>query len=264
MVGIYKITNKQNSHAYVGQSRDIRKRWNSHIDTSNNPNDDGYDYPLYRAFRKYGIQNFIFEVLEECNVEDLNAIEDYWIKTYDPEYNQTIGIDYFVVPQKLTVEQVQEIQQILLADVCGEVSHVELARQYGVHKDTIRDINVGRTWRVSNLSYPLHYSKFDSSKPEELKTSGKHNQCVDCGTTIWNTSLRCAQCDDNFRKQRAQNNKPVTREELKHLIRTKPFTQIGAQFNLSDNAIRKWCKTFNLPTTKKQINAYSDEEWALI
>jgi hypothetical protein len=30
---------------------------------------------------------------------------------------------------------------------------------------------------------------------------------------------------------------------------------------VSDNAIKKWCKTVNLPLTKKDINAYSDLEW---
>ena len=32
-------------------------------------------------------------------------------------------------------------------------------------------------------------------------------------------------------------------------------------YNVSDNAIRKWCKTDNLPSTKKEINFYSNEEW---
>ena len=40
---------------------------------------------------------------------------------------------------------------------------------------------------------------------------------------------------------------PITREELKELIRNKPFTQIGAKFGVSDNAIRKWCDKFDLP-----------------
>ena len=61
-------------------------------------------------------------------------------------------------------------------------------------------------------------------------------------------------------KQRITD-KPVTREELKELIRTKPFTKIGEMYGVSDNAIRKWCVRYELPTKKKDINAYSDEEW---
>ena len=56
----------------------------------------------------------------------------------------------------------------------------------------------------------------------------------------------------------------VSREELKLLIRTTPFLQIGEQFGVSDNSIRKWCDKFNLPRKKSEINSYSDEEWELI
>ena len=54
---------------------------------------------------------------------------------------------------------------------------------------------------------------------------------------------------------------PVTREELKQLIRKKPFVQIGLQFKVSDNAIRKWCDKFNLPRKATEIKKYTDEEW---
>lgn len=57
---------------------------------------------------------------------------------------------------------------------------------------------------------------------------------------------------------------PITREELKDLIRTTPFTTIASQFGYTDNAIRKWCDKFNLPRKKSEINSYSDEEWTKI
>lgn len=57
---------------------------------------------------------------------------------------------------------------------------------------------------------------------------------------------------------------PITREELKNLIRTTPFTKIAANFGVSDNAIRKWCIKFNLPSKSREIKKYSEEEWDLI
>ena len=54
---------------------------------------------------------------------------------------------------------------------------------------------------------------------------------------------------------------PITREELKEMIRILPFTYIGQEYQVSDNAVRKWCVKFGLPKTKKEINSYSDEEW---
>lgn len=48
------------------------------------------------------------------------------------------------------------------------------------------------------------------------------------------------------------------------MIRTDSFVSIGKKYCVSDNAIRKWCKTYNLPSKKSEINNYSDEEWEKI
>ena len=50
-----------------------------------------------------------------------------------------------------------------------------------------------------------------------------------------------------------------TREKLKELIREKSFLQIAKIYNVSDNAIRKWCDNYNLPRKKTEINNYTDE-----
>lgn len=91
-------------------------------------------------------------------------------------------------------------------------------------------------------------------------TTIKQNKCMDCGTEITNRAKRCPKCESISRIVPLEK-MSITREELKQLIRTKPFTQIGIQFQISDNAIRKWCDKFNLPRTKTEINKYSDEEW---
>ena len=259
MIGIYKITNKINNHCYIGQSRDIKERWSNHRSESSNQNSKAYEYPLYRSFRKYGIDNFTFEVLEECSIDKLNEKEIYWIEQYNPEYNQIAGGDYAPIPQKLTLKQVDEIQQILLNDPDGNVSHIELAKKYNVHKDTIRDINVGRTWFNDKYEYPLHLSKYDKRRSNGIK------YCIDCGKELSdNRSIRCRACaakERGSKKTVPLNQMKVTREELKELIRTTPFTTIGSRFGVTDNSIRKWCDKFNLPRTKKEINSYSDEEW---
>lgn len=99
MVGIYKITNKINNKSYIGQSIDIERRWKSHKTEPFNPNSTQYNTIFYKAIRKYGIKNFIFEILEECPQEQLNEREQYWIEyyaTYTQQtnangYNMTIG-----------------------------------------------------------------------------------------------------------------------------------------------------------------------------
>lgn len=70
--GIYKIENLINHKCYIGQSVKIEQRWKNHKITAKNLNDKNYDNPLYRAIRKYGIENFSFEIIEECSVNELN------------------------------------------------------------------------------------------------------------------------------------------------------------------------------------------------
>lgn len=258
MTGIYKIINKINNHCYIGQSTKIQQRWKEHINTSKNSNQKGYNYPLYRAFRKYGIENFNFIVLEECLNSQLNDKEKFWINYYKPEYNQTIGGDYKTVPQKLTEKEVKQIQTLLINDPQGEISHAELAKKYNVHKDTIRDINVGRTWHDSSLQYPLHLSKYDSRNKKIKKY-----YCKDCNKEISKGAIRCKECANQKRKIPLEK-MPVTREELKYLIKNKSFKEIGRQFKITDNSVRKWCDKFGFPRKKKEIKNYSDQEWELI
>ena len=59
--------------------------------------------------------------------------------------------------------------------------------------------------------------------------------------------------------RRKQVDRP-SREELKKLIRSTPYVQIG---RLSDNAVRKWVKSYNLPHKVSDIKAYSDKDWEL-
>lgn len=92
----------------------------------------------------------------------------------------------------------------------------------------------------------------------------KYNFCIDCGKKITSKSLRCVECAQKYRKDIAQESKPITREELKTLIRENTFVDIGKQFNVSDNAIRKWCKIFNLPSSSQQIKQINDEDWKFI
>lgn len=60
---------------------------------------------------------------------------------------------------------------------------------------------------------------------------------------------------------KAQKVERPTREQLKELIRFKPFTQIGKDFGVSDNAVRKWCKSYNLPTKTSDIKSINSNDW---
>lgn len=74
--GIYKITNLINGKVYIGSAVNIQKRWRREK--------QGKEINIYfvRALKKYGIENFKFEILEECEKEKLIEREQYYIDKY--------------------------------------------------------------------------------------------------------------------------------------------------------------------------------------
>lgn len=84
MIGIYKITNLINNKSYIGQSINIEKRWYEHKYKSQCNNDNSFNSILHMAFRKYGIENFKIEVIEELKTpEQLDEKERYYINFYN-------------------------------------------------------------------------------------------------------------------------------------------------------------------------------------
>ena len=89
--GIYQIVNQVNGKSYIGQSRNIEKRWRQHKFGLNRETalQQG-SYPLRSAFLKYGLIKFKFEIIEECSENDLLIREQDWIDKINPEYNCNI------------------------------------------------------------------------------------------------------------------------------------------------------------------------------
>jgi group I intron endonuclease len=78
--GIYAIENLIDGKFYVGQSADMRSRWDVHLYMLRKGT---ASTKLLRAWRKHGAENFRFFAVEECSVEDLTAREQAWIDTFD-------------------------------------------------------------------------------------------------------------------------------------------------------------------------------------
>lgn len=75
--GIYKITNIQNEMCYVGQAANIADRWKQHTKRGVGA-EDWTQNKLYPAMYSLGVENFTFEIVEECDRSKLNEREDYW------------------------------------------------------------------------------------------------------------------------------------------------------------------------------------------
>ena len=116
MAYIYKITNDLNQKIYIGKTeRTIEERFKEHC--KDYTRRECENRPLYRAMKKYGVEHFHIELLEETDKPEEREI--YWIeklKSFGHNgYNATLGgdgkkyIDYDLVIA--TYKEVQEIQK---------------------------------------------------------------------------------------------------------------------------------------------------------
>lgn len=89
---IYKIENDINEKIYIGKTlRSIQIRWSEH---KKNAKNNKLDLPLYKAMRKYGIEHFFISIIEECEENEIDDREIYWISKYESYkkgYNCTGG-----------------------------------------------------------------------------------------------------------------------------------------------------------------------------
>ena len=85
IIGVYKITNTVTGDFYIGSSKDVKRRWANHKCKSKwneKPNSQ-----LYQDMRKYGLDKFDFQVIEEVEIEKLKETEQQFIEMLKPTYN---------------------------------------------------------------------------------------------------------------------------------------------------------------------------------
>jgi group I intron endonuclease len=78
--GIYKITNPL-SKVYIGKSMDIKKRWLDHKRMTN------HGTVLNDSLKKYGVENHVFEIVKECQKNDLTKEEAKYIGIFNESHN---------------------------------------------------------------------------------------------------------------------------------------------------------------------------------
>ncbi len=89
--GIYKITNVITQIVYIGKSKNVVQRKNAHFSALKlNKHNNQH---LQNSYNKHGKDNFTFEVLEYCNIEDLAFKELHYLSLYKNNYNIIQTID---------------------------------------------------------------------------------------------------------------------------------------------------------------------------
>lgn len=189
--GIYKIENKVNGKIYIGQSVDVYRRLKKHIWDIKNENNQY----LYRAFRKYGIENFTYELIEECPIEELNEKEKYYIKKFNSYvgYDNANGYNLNIgggsnIGWKPTEEYLKNLRDANLGGkshfarktVCDNIIFdcaKDCAEYFDIPYASIKDWLSGKSkmpfeWYQKGLRYlDKEMSDYDYQKPKNIKVS---------------------------------------------------------------------------------------------
>lgn len=158
--GIYMIHNKINDKKYIGQSKHIFRRWTEHRQDSKTE-----DTPLYYAIRKYGIEQFDFSILQECDNDQLTILEEYYIdkyNTYVPYgYNLKVPSNHYTtdnIPSKYLeiIDLIKNTNKTL----------VEIGQLYDLSSEQVSRINQGIAWHLDTEQYPLRisYNNYDQTQ----------------------------------------------------------------------------------------------------
>lgn len=175
MIGIYKITNKINGKCYIGQSIDIERRWREHKRARDE------NKILYKDIKRYGIKNFEFKILQECQIDELDELEIYYIKKFDTfnnGYNLTLGGQYFknykvfelkqvihndlILAKKLTVKQ--WLVYYYLMSIC-KWNGQDQERHYFIYKN---QLNISAASKILSISRPTFYTTMANLEKMEI------------------------------------------------------------------------------------------------
>lgn len=104
--------------------------------------------------------------------------------------------------------------------------------------------------RLENLQIlcPNCHSQTDSYCG--MANKRKHYYCIDCGIEITRTAKRCVKCN------RISKIKPSKEALIADFKKSQSFLQVGKKYSVSDNTIRKWCSSYNLPIHTKEFKKF--------
>lgn len=195
MYFVYRITNKINNKNYIGSStisRGYETRWKEHIKSAQHLSSPSYNYPLQKAIRKYGIENFSYEIIEDhiatyeerVELEYQNIIK-FQSLTKEQGYNQTLYTECALADEAIKeqfrratskrcalVNEKEEIQQIFLSlHEAAKYAHCE----NGV--SNITRICNGETRSINNLIFRW-IDENDNVIIPEFKTQSRRTKIV--------------------------------------------------------------------------------------
>ena len=221
MIGIYKITNNITNKVYIGQSGRIENRFNNHIKSSQIESGKQYYDEMYCDMRKYGVENFKFEILETVS---LNELEEKWIqeavKNGEDLYNKVLTpfSNSHSYARRFSDEDIDKIYNLLKEN---KLSNIKIAKEMNCSSSAIDDINNGKTYARENENYPIrdcrktgerHYNSRYTD--EEVMNIRKEYKNMTIKELYKKYGSRCS--EDNFEKiviGRSYSHLPIYRKK---------------------------------------------------
>ena len=156
------MTNNIDNKVYVGQSTEVETRLARHRKAID-------DCLLHKDIRKYGVENFSFEIIEECNLEELDELE----KKYIAKFNSVVPNGYNISlggrdnshlsgennpNSKMTEDKVFKIRE----DYANGLTKAESYKNYRdiISINTFSDIWIGKTWDSVHMDVYTEEAKY--------------------------------------------------------------------------------------------------------
>jgi len=207
LVGVYKITNKENEKVYIGKSNDIDGRWKTHIrflDANNH-----YNYKLQEDWNRYGEDCFTFEILEDITEEvdlglrsdtELIQIENAYMISYDAintGYNIEKTLDKILKAEHDKIPTLKNSFIKLPNDIYDDVNITN--EEITILILLLRNYNERRSVAMCSVQMICDYMRIDVSNNRNLVTVIKESltKLKDKGYIIKIYNLCDEDCDEN-------------------------------------------------------------------
>lgn len=177
MKGIYKFTNKINNKIYIGQSTNLENRYQSHKRNYLNSKLTAYNSAFYQALRKYGFNNFDYEILEASDsfsIDDLNNLEIKYIKLYDSYNNgynmnpggSNTGCNFFI-SENIILQIKKDLKE-------NKLTLTDITKKYNISSvGIISSINQGKSYSfIGEYQYPIR-SHEEMKKTQQGGNNGR-------------------------------------------------------------------------------------------
>ena len=283
MYSVYKITNLINNKCYIGSSIRVEYRWREHKNTAFNSNSPRYNYPLYCAFRKYGLDNFSFQVLKDnfATIKEMTDFEAEMIIYYDSYkngYNQTLKTDR----RENAIENLSKYSKII-SKKCAKIdkfnniievydSYHDAARKNGYDgEDRASSVMAVCKGEISSLNGVIFRDLDDNgniiSKPFKRQHGKKQIVGIsvdDCNDEIYYLSISDAARSENI--PRSSLSKCVMGNKRYSIVHGRIWREIDLYGNIIENniLIEDLIKEYNRTNPLINGERHNIKEWCNI